>query len=140
MSIKNINNKKEPIINNRNVSKIPTRTLDPKISIVDQAKEIEKASEILDLRVNSKLDLILKQIRLLQEEAKKIIEEAYNDLELHKVKCNFEKRVGEVIFLYKKDNELFFSRISPEEWGGIIDYEYLGKYKMRNDYTFEKIN
>ncbi len=133
-------NKKEPIIHNRNISKIPTRTLDPKISIVDQAKEIEKASEILNLRINHKLEVILKQIRLLQEEAKKIIEEAYNDLELHKVKCNFEKRVGEVIFLYKKDNELFFSRISPQEWNGIIDYEYLGSYRLRSDYTFEKID
>lgn len=140
MNIKNIHNKKEPVIVNKNISSIPTRTSDPKISIVDQAKEIEKASEILNLKVNSKLEVILKQIRFLQEEAKKIINEAYNDIELHKVKCSFEKRPDETIYLYKDHNrELFFSRISPQEWGEIIDYEYLGAYKMRIDRSFEKI-
>lgn len=137
--MRNLHNKKEPVVKNRNISKIPTRTLDPKISIIDQAKEIEKASEILTLKVNSKLELILSQIKLLQEEARKIIKEAYNDLELHKVKCNFEKKIGETLFLYKKNNELFFSRISPKEWNGIINYEYLGAYRLRSDYTFEKI-
>ncbi|HOJ63898.1 MAG TPA: DUF2452 domain-containing protein [Spirochaetota bacterium] len=141
MNIKNIHNKKEPIILNKNISSIPTRTSDPKISIVDQAKEIEKASEILTLKVNSKLEVILKQIKFLQEEAKKIINEAYQDIELHKVRCSFEKKPEEIIYLYKDDKkDLFFSRISPEEWGEMINYEYLGAYKMRIDRSFEKID
>ncbi|MCG8570088.1 MAG: DUF2452 domain-containing protein [Spirochaetes bacterium] len=137
----NQHNKKEPEVKNKNTLPYPSRTLDPPISIVEQAKEIEKAEKMLSLQVNGKLELIVKQIRFLQEEARKIIEEAHHDLNLHKVKCNFVKIPGETIHLYEKaDHSLYFSRLSFQDWQGEPPHVYKGSYQFREDHSFVKIS
>lgn len=134
-------NKKEPIIENKNTLPYSSRTLDPPISIIDQAKEIEKAEEMLKNNVNNKLDVILKQIRLLKEEAKSIIENANLDMKLHQAACNFTKIPGETIHLYEKnDNTLYFSRLSLKDWNNSAPHKYLGSYRMNIDKSFEKID
>ncbi|MEM7183205.1 MAG: DUF2452 domain-containing protein [Spirochaetota bacterium] len=132
-------NKKEPIVENKRSLAYPTRTLDPPITLVDRAREIETAQESIRSHVDSKLDLILKQIRALQEEAKDIISAAQRDVELHKVKCNFEKQVGQSIYLYEKDDgEKYFSLISPEEWNP-PPHTFLATYTMRGDRSFSEV-
>ena len=131
-------NKREADVPDRSFLPYPTRTLDPPISIVDRAKEIEKAQESIKTHVSGKLDLIVKQIRNLQDEAKKIMEQAEVDIELHKVKCNFEKKIGMEIHLYQKDTGLkYFSMLSPKEWG-TPPHPYLGSYVIRPDQGFER--
>jgi hypothetical protein len=138
--MENIHNKKEPIIENKNQVPFPTRTSDPPITIIDQAKEIENAETALKTVVNSKLELILKQIRNLQEEARNIIESAHEDVELHKVKCNFQKIPEQIIYLYEKDDDTkYFSLISPLEWNNNPPHKFSGAYKMKIDHSFEKI-
>lgn len=68
-------NKKEPIVEDKYLLPYPTRTLDPPIRLVDRAREIELADESIKTNVGGKLELILKQIRGLQDEAKRIMEE-----------------------------------------------------------------
>lgn len=136
-----MHNKNEPVVENKNSLAYPTRTLDPPITIVEQAREIEKAQEAIKNTVNTKLDVIVKQIRSLQEEAQRIVDEAKENIELHKVSCNFEKRPGETIYLYEKEsnNTLYFSRLSPEDWGERPPNRYLGSYKMDYDRSFKRI-
>jgi len=135
-----MHNKKEPVIENKNIINYPSRTSDPPITLVDIAKEIERSEEIIKININSKLDLILKEINRLKEKAKLIIEQAYKDLELHKIKCNFKKIPGEIIYLYKKETEeLYFSRLSPEDWKNNPPDEFINAYKLKYDKTFEKI-
>ncbi|MBN2544918.1 MAG: DUF2452 domain-containing protein [Spirochaetes bacterium] len=135
-----MHNKKEPVIKNKNIINYPSRTLDPPISLIDLAKEIERSEEIIKININGKLDLILKEINRLKEEAKKIIEQTYKDLELHKVKCNFQKIPGEIIYLYKKTNEEFyFSRLSFSDWKNNPPDEFIDAYIYKSDRTFEKI-
>lgn len=136
-----MHNKNEAVVENKNSLAYPTRTLDPPITIVEQAKEIEKAQETIKSSVNSKLDVIVKQIRSLQEEAKRIVDEANENIELHKVSCNFEKRPGETIHLYEKEgsNSLYFSRLSPGDWSGNPPNRYLGSYIMEYDRSFKMV-
>ncbi|MFN3603580.1 MAG: DUF2452 domain-containing protein [Leptonema sp. (in: bacteria)] len=117
----------------------PTKTSDPPFSLVDKAKEIEKSDLWIQTSVNQKLNFILEQIRSLQEKAKQIIEKAEEDARLHRVQCNFEKKPGMIIHLYQKqENVLYFSLLSPEEWG-TPPHKYLGSYQLQADMSFEKI-
>ena len=131
-------NKREPVVENKRSLAYPTRTLDPPITLVDRAKEIETAHESIRSHVDSKLELILKQIQALQAEAKEIVAAASRDVELHKVKCNFEKQVGQSIYLYEKESgEKYFSLISPQEWNP-PPHTFLATYTMRGDRSFSE--
>ena len=135
----NNHNKHEPVIEGKNSLPYPTRTMDPPISLVDRAREIESAGNIIQSHVNAKLDVILKQIQSLQNEAKKIIQQAEEDILLHKINCSFEKKQGMEIHLYsRKNGDYFFSIISPAEWEP--PGRFIASYKIRPDYSFDKIN
>jgi hypothetical protein len=54
----------------------PASRLAPPIELVDLAREIEQADQLIDLSVHSKLTVISEQINALQKEARKILAEA----------------------------------------------------------------
>lgn len=119
----------------------PSRTMDPPFSLVERAQEIELAEESIQSHVSGKLDLIVKQIRALKDEARSIMEAAQRDLELHQVKCNFEKIVGQAIHLYRRPNAtLYFSLLSPADWKGAPPNEFKGSYRLRVDRSFEQLH
>lgn len=133
-------NKKEPILENRRSMAHPARTSDPPFSLVERAQEIEKADEVVQSHVHGKLDVIARQIRSLQAEAREIIGRAERDMELHRVKCNFEKKPGMQLYLYEKQTgEKHFSILSPREWGASLPYEFLGAYRLAADGSFEDL-
>jgi len=90
------------VIKDKHLLSVPTRTLDPPISLVDRAREIELADASIKTHVHGKLDIIARQIQALKKEAEAILEQAELDAELHRVRCNFEKKVGQIIYLYEK--------------------------------------
>lgn len=123
----------------RHSSPVPMRTLDPPITLVDRAKEIESASNSLQTHLNGKLDVILGQIRSLQSEAKVILERANRDLELHKIKCSFEKKIGQAMYLYEKeDGNRYFSMLSPKEWGN-PPHKFIGGFVLQADQSFREL-
>lgn len=133
-------NKKEPILENRRNMTHPARTSDPPFSLVQRAQEIEKADEVVQSHVHGKLDVIARQIRTLQEEARDIIGRAERDMELHRIKCNFEKKPGMALYLYQKSNgDKHFSILSPAEWGASLPHEFLGGYRLAADGSFEDL-
>lgn len=130
----------EPVVEGKAFLEYPVRRLDPPISIVNRAKEIEMADTWIKTGVNQKLDLILKQIQSLQKQAKEIIEKAEEDAKLHRISCNFEKKPGMILHLYEKPSkEKYFSLLSPEEWGN-PPHKYLGSYKLNLDMSFERLD
>ncbi|ABZ93912.1 Conserved hypothetical protein [Leptospira biflexa serovar Patoc strain 'Patoc 1 (Ames)'] len=116
-----------------------TSRLAPAISLVDRAKEIELAEESVKLHVHGKLEVIAKQIRALKEEAELILQQAEKDIELHKAKCQFEKKPGQFIYLYGKEGGDYFSLLSPREWGGNPPHPFKGAYTMNPDRSFTEI-
>jgi hypothetical protein len=115
--------------------------MDPPFSLVERAQEIERAEESIQSHVHGKLDLIVKQIRALKDEARTIMDSARRDMELHQVKCNFEKLVGQAIHLYRRPDEtLYFSLLSPGDWKGSPPNRFQGSFRLRVDRSFEALD
>ena len=132
--------KTEEDISRHHLSTFPMSRLAPSFELVDLAKEIAKADDMLAMQTNGKLTLLAEQIRGLQEEARKILQEARKNLELHKAECLFSKKVGQVYHLYTKgDGRNIFSLLSPAEWGERCPYTFEGSYRLESDMSWTDV-
>ncbi|XDD47837.1 DUF2452 domain-containing protein [Leptospira sp. WS39.C2] len=129
----------EEVLSNHHSLTYGTSRLAPAISLVDRAKEIELAEESVKLHVHGKLEVIAKQIRALKLEADLILQQAEKDIELHKAKCQFEKKPGQLIYLYSKQGGDYFSLLSPSEWGGNPPHPFKAAYTLNPDRSFTEI-
>ncbi|WAR01977.1 CA050-like protein, partial [Mya arenaria] len=59
------------------------------------------ADEFTKATCGSKLMVIADQIRYLQEQAKKVLEEAKRDAMMHHAACNLVKKPGQIYYLYE---------------------------------------
>ncbi|HLM74266.1 MAG TPA: DUF2452 domain-containing protein, partial [Polyangiaceae bacterium] len=114
-------------------SPYPMSRLSAPHSLVDTAREIQKADALLGAVTGDKLRLIADQIRALQEQARGLLEEARRSAELHRAECRFQKRVGNIYHLYRNGERLYFSMLSPEDWGGRAPHAYDGSYRLEAD-------
>lgn len=109
----------------------------PSFSLVDTAREIERADTTIATMATGKLELIAKQMRALREEAELVLSNAKRDAELHRVKCSFEKTAGGVYHLYRRTSgELYFSLMAPHEWRLPHAQDHLGSYRLEADMSF----
>ncbi|EDO31002.1 predicted protein [Nematostella vectensis] len=107
--------------------------------LVCLAQEVQKADQFMRCSASNKLILIAEQIRHLQEQARKVLEETKRDAELHHAQCNFKKRVGQIYSLYKRNNgTTYFSMLGPQEWGPSCPHEFLGQYRLEADMSWTK--
>lgn len=137
----NQHNKNEPVVAQKQSLPYATRTLDPPISLVDRAREIQDADKNIRVQVTGKLELIAQQIRRLQQDAQNILEQAQTDRELHRVRCGFEKKPGQTLHLYQTvGGELYFSLLSPRDWRQAPPDDYRGSYRLRQDMSFERLD
>ncbi|XP_058126569.1 uncharacterized protein C1orf50 homolog [Anopheles ziemanni] len=109
--------------------------------IVTLAKEIQSADIAVTNNACAKLVMIAEQVRFLQQQAKKILEETQAAQELHHAACNFRKIPGHIYHLYKRaSGQTYFSMLSPDEWGPKgCEHQYLGSYKLEHDQTWTPI-
>ena len=87
------------------------------------------------------MQVIAEQVRFLQEQARKVLEEARLNALLHKTSCNFKKIPGKTYYIYKQrknPDEEFLSMISPEEWGAACP-EYVGGYRLEFDMSWTEL-
>ena len=123
------------------LSSYPVSRLAPPFDLVNLAEEIARADDLLTLQTSGKLKLLAKQIRALQEEAVKILEETRRNQELHRAECGFVKKAGRIYHLYrKKEGQLTFSMVSPSEWGERLPFAYEGSYRLENDMGWTQIS
>jgi hypothetical protein len=119
----------------------PMSRLAPRFDLVDIAAEIQRADETISVVTSSKLELIRKQILALQEEARAVLDEAARAARLHRARCNFRKQPGHVYHLYRRgEDDLYFSMLSPEEWGQKPPHAYEGSYRLESDQSFTRID
>ncbi len=115
-------------------SPYPMSRLAPAHDLVDVAREIQRADAVLASVATGKLAQIAEQIRALQEQAREVLTAAQRDAELHRAKCQFRKRIGQVYHLYREASGAhYFSMLSPEEWGGEPPDPYDGSYRLEAD-------
>ncbi|XP_072465810.1 uncharacterized protein C1orf50 homolog [Notamacropus eugenii] len=114
-----------------------TRRVGNPEDLVELAQQVQKADEFIRANATNKLTVIADQIRHLQTQAKKVLEEAQRDAELHHVACNVVKKPGNIYYLYQRNNgQQYFSIISPQEWGESCPHDFLGAYKLQHDLSW----
>lgn len=104
------------------VERNPTGLLNPlRVSAHDEHDIISLASQIQTADVNlkqnasGKLAVILDQIKMLQSQAKQILEETEQNRQLHLAACNFRKKPGSIYHLYERSTgQTYFSMLSQE--------------------------
>jgi len=115
----------------------PVSRMAPAVELVDLAQEIAEADRMLGSVAHGKLQVIADQVRALQAEARRVLEQTRRDQELHRARCNFQRRPGHVYHLYRKrDGSRYFSMLSPEEWGGTPPHGYEGAYRLEPDMSW----
>jgi hypothetical protein len=97
-------------------SPYPVSRLGAPVSLVDMARVIESASAKVALRTNAQLDVIVEQMKALQERAREIIEQASRDVDLIHAECRLHRVAGRVDHLYERpDGHRFFSMLGPDD-------------------------
>lgn len=118
-------------------SPYPMSRLAPTHDLVDIAREIATADRTIAAVAGGKLEVIARQMRALQDEARSLLAAAKRDLDLHRAECSFVKRPGSVYHLYRRgEDRLYFSMLSPEEWGGAPPHEHLGSFRLESDQSW----
>lgn len=114
----------------------------PSFSLVDVAAEVEKADAMLATVTGGKLTVIAEQIRNLQDKARTLLARAHRDAELHRVRCNFEKKPGGEYHLYRRaTGERWFSLLAPHEWSSPpANQTFEGSYRLDMDMGFTRID
>merc|ERR1711951_125868 len=109
--------------------------------LVELAEQVLKADQFTRATAGSKLTVIAEQVRFLQEQARKVLEDARLNALLHKTACNFKKVPGKTYYVYKQranPDEEMLSMISPEEWGP-GGPEYVGGYRLEFDMSWTEL-
>lgn len=121
-------------------SPYPLSRLAPPTPLVDLAREIEKADQMIATQINSKLQVISDQIRKLQDQAREVLEKARNDQELHRVRCSFKRIPGHIYHLYVKEGDFrYFSMLSPADWHGVPPDTYIGPFRLEADMSWTSV-
>ena len=115
-------------------SPYPVSRLAAPIDLVSMAEEIQRADQLLTSVVGGKLEHIARQMRALQEEARRALAQAQRDADLHRAQCQFRKRPGQLYHLYERPSgERYFSMLAPGDWGDAPPHRFVGSYRLEAD-------
>jgi len=110
--------------------------------LVELATEINKADKFTRAVAGSKLSAIAEQVKFLQAQANKCLQDAQRDKEINHMACNMVRRPGNVYYIYKRKSVIknqisteYMSLIAPEEWGP-DGPEFVTAYKLNHDMTW----
>lgn len=118
-------------------SPYPMSRLAPVHELVDVAREIAEADRAIGSVVGGKLEVIARQIRALQDEAKGLLDEARRDLALHRAEHAFVLRPGALYHLYRRgEDRLYWSMLSPDDWAGAPPHAFEGSYRLEADQSW----
>jgi hypothetical protein len=107
------------------------------ISLVDVAREIERADQTIASTAGAKLELIAEQMRNLRAQAEQVLERAQRDAELHRAEARFVRHPGKVYHLYERPTGArYWSLLSPEEWAGAPPHAHVGSYRLELDQSW----
>ncbi len=122
-------------------SPYPVSRLSPGFDLVDLAREIEQADNMINTTSHAKLRLIADQMLRLKEQARTILQETRQNQTLHRAQCQFRKIPGKTYHLYSRSNgELYFSMLSPEDWKHQPTDSFQGSYTLQADMSWKAID
>ncbi len=122
-------------------SPYPVSRLGAPVSLVDMARVIEAASATVALRTNAQLEVIVEQMKALQERAREIIEQASRDVDLIHAECRFRRVPGRIYHLYKRpDGHRYFSMLGPGEYGGGVPAGFVASFRYEHDESWTRVD
>lgn len=111
--------------------------LSAKVSLVDVAREIERADQSIASTTGAKLELIAAQMRALRAQAEEVLRKANSDAELHRAEARFVRHPGKTYHLYEREAGVrYWSLLSPEEWAGAPPHPYVASYRLELDQSW----
>ena len=105
-----------------------------------------KGRAITAMREQTRMQMtqLYEQMHLLAEQAKEIQKRIEVSEKIYMAQIGFEPIIGQVYYLYKKDEETninILSMISPSEWGKKNPYvKFISSVKLLADHTWEILN
>lgn len=115
----------------------PVSRLAPGFGLLDLAREIDQADQMISGRLSGQLQVIADQVKALQAQAKRILEQAREDQRLHHAHCAFRRIPGRTYHLYEgADGVAAFSMLSPDDWRGTPPQRFLGSYRLEADMSW----
>ncbi|XP_060766697.1 uncharacterized protein C1orf50 homolog [Neoarius graeffei] len=123
------------------VSTYNTNRVGDPMDLVALADQVQKGDEFVRANACNKLTVIADQIKYLQEQARKVLEDAKRDADLHHAACNVVKKPGNMYYLYMRESgQRYFSILSPQEWGPSCPHKFLGAYKLQYDMSWTPLD
>jgi hypothetical protein len=93
------------------------------------------------LRTNAQLEVIVEQMRALQERAKAIVAQASRDVDLIHADCRFNRVAGRIYHLYERPNgQRYFSMLGPDEFGGHTPSGFVASYRYEHDESWTRVD
>lgn len=121
-------------------SPYPMSRLAPAHDLIDVARQIAGADAMVGAVASARLETIARQIQALQDEARAVLEETARDLDLHRARCAFSKRPGQIYHVYRRETgEAWISMVSPDEWGETPP-GYFGSYRLELDQRWTRVD
>lgn len=118
-------------------STYPVSRLSAPVSLVDAAREIERADQWIASTSNAKLAQIAAQMRALREQAEQVMEEARANASLHRAEARFARHPGKTYHLYEREGgPRYWSMLSPDDWRGAPPHAFLGSYRLELDQSW----
>jgi hypothetical protein len=115
--------------------------LAPAFDLVDMAKEIAQADDMIAATATAKLQVIVEQMRALQAQARAVLEESRRNRDLHRVQCGFQRIPGKTYHLYRReDGTEVFSLLSPADWRGRSPYAFVGSFRLEVDRSWTPLD
>jgi len=123
------------------VSSYQTNRVGDPMDLVALATQVQRGDDFVRANAGSKLTVIADQIRYLQEQARKVLEDAKRDADLHHAACNIVKKPGTMYYLYQRPSgQKYFSIISPQEWGPSCPHPFIAAYKLQHDQSWTPVD
>ena len=122
-------------------SPYPVSRLAPAFRAPDLAREVEHAESMLSVRTSAKLRVIADQIKSLQAEARKVLNDAKREHSLTQAECAFKRLPGKIYHLYQRsDGRRYFSMLSPDDWRGQPPHAFVASYRLEADYSWTPLD
>ena len=115
-------------------SPYPVSRLAPAFQIEDLAARVKSATAVVNTVTTRRLELIAEQMRALRAQAEAVLADAERDLRLNHARCSFRPKAGQTYHLYRDaQGELFFSMLSPDDWGSRAPDGFEGSFRLEAD-------
>jgi hypothetical protein len=118
-------------------SPYPLSRLSGPISLVDAAREIERADQWIASTTSAKLEQIAAQMQALRAQAEQVLRDAHEDAALHRAEARFVRRPGSTYHLYERaDGTRYWSLLSPADWRGAPPDSFIDSYRLEADQSW----